>query len=156
MTYFDSRETTKAPAHTHQEDEIQDKSRIRNDVTFPRSRMLVTTKREYTHPKLGKLALAYTKGTGAWQAYIQWPNWLSHSVCEVGSNPTFGGWTYNFRAYNIVPSNSEIITRVENGDTDGVLELFRTGKASPFDRSERGSSLLIVSPSPFSSRRRWD
>lgn len=151
VTYFNGRETARAPAHVHQKVEVQETSHIKSNVTFPRSKMSVTTKREYVPSKLGKIALGYTKGTGAWQAYIQWPNWLSQSIYEVESNPTFGGWMYNYRAYNIVSSNSEIITRVKSGDTGGMLELFRTRKASPFDRDQSGTSLLSVSSSSSSS-----
>ncbi|KAH6900046.1 hypothetical protein B0T10DRAFT_570456 [Thelonectria olida] len=44
--------------------------------------------------------------------------------------------------YNIVPWESEILQKVQDGDSKGVLELFRTRKASPFDRDDTGSSLL--------------
>ncbi|KAF7561846.1 hypothetical protein G7046_g2294 [Stylonectria norvegica] len=107
-----------------------------------RTKQAVTVKKEYTPSKLGRFALAYTKTTGAWQAYVQCPSWLSQSVYEVHSRPTISGWMYNYRVYNIVSRESEVIKRIENGDTDGVLELFSTRKASPFDKDERGYSLL--------------
>ncbi|KAI8688745.1 hypothetical protein NCS55_00129100 [Fusarium keratoplasticum] len=98
--------------------------------------------RRYSPSKLGRLALAYTTTTGAWQAYIQWPSWLSQSVCEIQSSPTLGGWTYNYRMYNIISSKSEIIKKIKVGDKDGVLELFNSRKASPFDKDDEGNSLL--------------
>ncbi|WAO84119.1 Hypothetical protein NCS54_00132500 [Fusarium falciforme] len=76
------------------------------------------------------------------EAYIQWPSWLSQSVCEIQSSPTLGGWTYNYRMYNIISSKSEIIKRIKVGDKDGVLELFNSRKASPFDKDDEGNSLL--------------
>ncbi|UPK99377.1 hypothetical protein LCI18_010312 [Fusarium solani-melongenae] len=90
----------------------------------------------------GRLSLAYTKGTGAWQAYLQFPSWISQSIYVFQSRPTMAGWSFNYRVYNIVSSESEIITRIQNGDRNGVLELFSTRKASPFDKDANGDSLL--------------
>ncbi|KAM5377349.1 hypothetical protein ACJZ2D_005030 [Fusarium nematophilum] len=98
--------------------------------------------RSYSPSRLGRFALAYTNGTGAWQAYVQWPSWLSQSVYEFQSSPTICGWTYNYRVYNIVARDSEIIKRVQRGDKDGVLELFSSRQASPFDKDDSGESLL--------------
>ncbi|KAI1031377.1 hypothetical protein LB504_000519 [Fusarium proliferatum] len=96
----------------------------------------------YTPSKFGRLAMAYATTTGAWQAYLQLPSWLSSSVHELQSTPTGCGWTYNYRVYNVVSSKSEVIQRIEEGDRAGVLELFRNRKASPFDKDEMGQSLL--------------
>lgn len=100
--------------------------------------------RTYSPSKLGRFALAYTTATGAWQAYIQWPSWLSQSVCEIQSSPTLCGWTYNYRMYNIVSTKSEIIQKIRVGDKAGVLELFNSRQASPFDKDQNGQSLLFV------------
>ncbi|KAF5021388.1 hypothetical protein F66182_6577 [Fusarium sp. NRRL 66182] len=96
----------------------------------------------YTPSKLGRFAWAYTTTSGAWQAYIQWPSWLSSSVFELQSSPTICGWTYNYRMYNIVPYKSDVIQKIQKGDKAGVLELFSKRKASPFDKCEYGKSLL--------------
>lgn len=100
--------------------------------------------RTYSPSKLGRFALAYTTATGAWQAYIQWPSWLSQSVCEIQSSPTLCGWTYNYRMYNIISSTSDIIKKIRVGDKAGVLELFNSRQASPFDKDQNGQSLLFV------------
>ncbi|QGI59232.1 uncharacterized protein FFB20_04252 [Fusarium fujikuroi] len=96
----------------------------------------------HTLSKFGRLAMAYATTTGAWQAYLQLPSWFSSSVYELQSTPTGYGWTYNYRVYNVVSSESEIIQRIEGGDRAGVLELFGNRKASPFDKDEMGQSLL--------------
>lgn len=154
MPYFARQETAKPQADEHEKDDFQDKRHGRSSTLASGSRKLVVNRANYASSKLGKFAWAYSQGTGAWQVYIQWPSWLSESIYEIESNPTFGGWMYNFRTYNVVPDNSEIISRVHKGDRDGVLELFRTRKASPFDRDKDGASLLIVSPnSPFIAER---
>ncbi|KAI3587065.1 hypothetical protein IWW34DRAFT_720967 [Fusarium oxysporum f. sp. albedinis] len=96
----------------------------------------------YTPSKFGRFAMAYATTTGAWQAYLQLPSWLSSSVHELQSTPTGCGWTYNYRVYNVVSSESDIIQRIREGDRAGVRELFGTRKASPFDKDEFGHSLL--------------
>lgn len=46
--------------------------------------------------------------------------------------------------YNAVPLNSPIFKMTQTGDVIGVQELFRTGQASPFDRTEDGYTVLDV------------
>lgn len=91
-----------------------------------------------------KFALAHTKSTGAWQAQLQMPKWLSTSVYELISEPAIAGWTYTYRVYNVIPDNSEIIARIKKGDVVGVRQMFSSKKASPFDKSQGGESLLYV------------
>ncbi|KAL6877061.1 hypothetical protein J3F83DRAFT_759385 [Trichoderma novae-zelandiae] len=89
-----------------------------------------------------KFALAHTKSTGAWQAQLQMPKWLSTSMYELISAPAIAGWTYTYRVYNVVPDNSEIIQKINDGDLVGVRQMFSSKKASPFDKSQGGESLL--------------
>ncbi|CEI64675.1 hypothetical protein FVEN_g3188 [Fusarium venenatum] len=96
----------------------------------------------YAPSKLGRFAISYTTATGAWQAYVQWPSWLSSSVYELQSAPTGCGWMYTYRVYNIISSNSDIVQRIKEGDKAGVLELFNRRQASPYDKDENGYSLL--------------
>ncbi|KAL6837023.1 hypothetical protein V8C40DRAFT_228975 [Trichoderma camerunense] len=91
--------------------------------------------------KDARFALTYTD-TGAWQAQVQLPSWLSRSMYEFMSRPSIAGWTYSYRVYNIVPNDSEIMMRIQAGDVVGVQELFSSRRASPFDRSMRNESLL--------------
>ncbi|KAJ4004321.1 hypothetical protein NW766_011625 [Fusarium irregulare] len=109
------------------------------------SRYTAKLNKIYTPSKLGRFAMAYTTASGAWQAYVQWPSWLSSSVYEVQSSPTGCGWMYSYRVYNIVSSDSDIIKRIEKGDKAGVLDLFNKRQASPFDKDENGHSLLYKS-----------
>ncbi|KAF5233310.1 hypothetical protein FANTH_12596 [Fusarium anthophilum] len=98
--------------------------------------------KKYTASRFGRFTMAYATTTGAWQAYLQLPSWLSSSVYELQSTPTGYGWTYNYRVYNVVSYESDIIQRIQKGDRAGVLELFGNRKASPFDKDENGHSLL--------------
>ncbi|KAF5702133.1 hypothetical protein FGLOB1_9764 [Fusarium globosum] len=98
--------------------------------------------KKYTASRFGRFVVAYTTTTGAWQAYLQLPSWLSSSVYELQSTPTGCGWMYNYRVYNAISSNSKIIQKITEGDKDGILELFKAREASPFDKDERGQSLL--------------
>ncbi|PTB65979.1 hypothetical protein BBK36DRAFT_1203298 [Trichoderma citrinoviride] len=61
---------------------------------------------------------------------------------ELISEPAIAGWTYTYRVYNVIPDNSEIIARVKMGDVVGVRQMFSSRKASPFDKSQGGESLL--------------
>lgn len=112
-------------------------------------RLLAQTRRqpfgpqEYKPSKLGRLSLAYAEDTGAWQAYLQWPSWLSQTVYELCAAPVCG-WTCNLRSYSIFPAESEVTRIIEKGDLDSVRELFNSGKVSLFDRDSEGHSLLDV------------
>ncbi|QYS96584.1 hypothetical protein H0G86_003823 [Trichoderma simmonsii] len=94
-----------------------------------------------------RFALAHTKSTGAWQAQLQVPKWLSTSVYEFMSEPAIAGWTYTYRVYNIIPDESEIITKIRSGDVVGVRQIFTSRKASPFDKTIDGKSLLYYAAS---------
>jgi hypothetical protein len=93
----------------------------------------------------GRFSMASTSTKGAWQAYLQLPDWLSPSIHTFQSYPTRSGWSFNYRVYNVVAPDSEIIMRIQNGDKNGVLELFDNRQASPFDKDADGASLLYVS-----------
>ncbi|WZH40328.1 hypothetical protein QYS62_001260 [Fusarium acuminatum] len=90
----------------------------------------------------GRFSMASTSTKGAWQAYLQLPDWLSPSIHTFQSYPTRSGWSFNYRVYNVVAPDSEIIMRIQNGDKNGVLELFDNRQASPFDKDADGASLL--------------
>ncbi|PKK48791.1 hypothetical protein CI102_6677 [Trichoderma harzianum] len=94
-----------------------------------------------------RFALAHTKSTGAWQAQLQVPKWLSTSVYELMSEPAIAGWTYTYRVYNIIPEDSEIIMKIRDGDVIGVRDMFSSKKASPFDKGQGGESLLYYAAS---------
>ncbi|KAM0305178.1 hypothetical protein ACHAPM_001553 [Fusarium culmorum] len=90
----------------------------------------------------GRFSLSYATTTGAWQAYVQLPSWISQSVLELQSSPTSWSSNYSFRVYNVVSFDSAIIQSVRNGDKKRVLELFNSRQASPFDKDQYGGSLL--------------
>lgn len=102
-------------------------------------------RRIYGPSSFGRYAASYTKSTGEWEAYIQLPSWISETIYEFHYAPSLSGWMFNARIYNIVPNDSEIFRRVKQGDEAGVMELFQARKASPFDKDQRGQSLLLVS-----------
>ncbi|KAL7793242.1 hypothetical protein V8C37DRAFT_378907 [Trichoderma ceciliae] len=101
----------------------------------------------FTLSQYARFALTYTATTGAWQAQLCVPSWLSASMYELISAPAIAGWTYSYRVYNIIPNNSEIIMKVADGDLLGVRQMFSSRKASPFDKSQEGESLLYYAAS---------
>ncbi|KAF5004656.1 hypothetical protein FDECE_8860 [Fusarium decemcellulare] len=141
-------EITEDSKHTQKDISVETVETVSEDTTEQHNQSTLVPRRAqklvktYYPSKLGRFALAYTTSTGAWQAYVQWPSWLSSSVCEVQSSPAVCGWTYSYRVYNIISSESEIIAKIRSGDKAGVLELFSSRKASPFDKDEGGHSLL--------------
>lgn len=152
-THYESTQTRKKPAIEADEENKQchKVGKVDDSRVSTVSRYAAKLNKMYAPSKLGRFAMAYTTATGAWQAYVQWPSWLSSSVYELQSAPTGSGWMYTYRVYNIISSNSEIIQRIKEGDKAGVLELFNKRQASPFDKDENGYSLLYVrAPSTLS------
>ncbi|KAH7321345.1 hypothetical protein B0I35DRAFT_212665 [Stachybotrys elegans] len=92
----------------------------------------------------GRFAVRYRKQTGAWRVYIQMPMWLSSSIYELETKPSPTGWSLQSRAYNVIPWDSEIFLRIEHGDLSGVKQMLQTRRASLFDVTESGMSLLGV------------
>lgn len=98
----------------------------------------------FTLSQYVRFALTYSKTTGAWQAEVKIPDWLSRSVYEFMSAPAIAGWTYSYRVYNVIPDDSEIIMKIHDGDVSGVRQMFTSRKASPFDKIRGKESLLSV------------
>ncbi|KAF4978520.1 hypothetical protein FZEAL_5118 [Fusarium zealandicum] len=143
---LESIQYTHVPSVTTMEEsetKLVKKEKSYGPLTNP-SRKAITSSRVYTPSQTGRFAIAYTRGTGSWHAYLQLPSWVSQSVHIFQSCPNISGWSFNYRVYNIVPSDSEIITRIKKGDESGVLELFSSRRASPFDRDASGDSLLYL------------
>ena len=80
------------------------------------------------------------------KARFQTPKWLfgvSRAI-EIYECRLHAGWNFNIRVYNVVPEYSPIFGIARSGDVIGIQELFRTGKASPFDRNPAGATVLDV------------
>ncbi|KAF5576114.1 hypothetical protein FPANT_11069 [Fusarium pseudoanthophilum] len=82
--------------------------------------------------------MAYATTTGACQAYLQLPSWLSSSVYELQSTPTGYGWTYNYRVYNGTASSyiDEPETSMVLHSTTPPYLIARDLKITSFDVSE--------------------
>ncbi|KAF4990952.1 hypothetical protein FGRMN_8143 [Fusarium graminum] len=86
--------------------------------------------------------LAYKKEPKSWRAQVQLPAWLSKAVYDIQVNTAMYSWNFAFRSYNIISHKSEIVQTIEKGDKNGVLKLFDARMASPYDKDQRGYSLL--------------
>jgi len=60
--------------------------------------------------------------------------------------------TITFSKQNIVPDNALVFKLAEEGDIEGILELFREGLASPNDRELNGTTILHVCSKPADIR----
>lgn len=89
--------------------------------------------------------LSYTNESRSWRARIQLPSWMSQAVYDIQFNTTMYSWSFACQSYNIISPESDIVQTIQRGDKDGVLKLFDTRMASPFDKDHRGYSLLYVS-----------
>lgn len=86
---------------------------------------------------------------------LSWPRWITSEVLEVVGMKAPGGWNWYLRVYGVISVDADAVWYVENGDIQGLQDLFASGQASPFDRidSSNGRSLLHVS---ISCRQRID
>ena len=79
-------------------------------------------------------------------ARVRAPTWVylfSHAL-EFCGYQSRAGWMFTFRTYNIVPFEASILEYVKDGDIKSVQRLFSERKASPFDRTVAGFTLLDV------------
>ncbi|KAF4784281.1 hypothetical protein HER10_EVM0006386 [Colletotrichum scovillei] len=86
----------------------------------------------------GRYSFQRSRSNDGWTASLQIP-W-SQCVREL----RWTGWQYRFHSYNIKPDSSPVFETVRNGDLRRLVNLFKTGEATPFDRNESGKSLLYV------------
>lgn len=115
--------------------EIEDSSVSRRD-----SRSVTLSTRNSSTPRKPRNASAYVRHS---VHRLRLSTWWSTTVWELCSAPQ-PGWNYGLRIYNIVPEDSAIMRAIMEDDTNAVVELFRSKKASPFDRDQWNDSLLYV------------
>ena len=79
-------------------------------------------------------------------ARLQPPSWawFCSRAWEICGHHSRSGWMIALRTYNIVPIEAPIIDFVKQGDTVSVQRLLAERKATPFDRSQDGFTLLDV------------
>lgn len=101
-----------------------------------------TKEAAYKGIDLGK---RYTKQKAKLRLRFQISKWLYGvtRAIEIYDSPV--GWDFYIRIYNVIPQNAPIFSMTENGDIAGIQQLFSLEKASPFDRSFDGQTLLDVS-----------
>lgn len=87
----------------------------------------------------------YTQKTGAWKAEVRFPAWVSQKTFALHCATAMAGWNIHCRVYNVVPDDAEIVRMVRHGDRMGVMRLFSSRAASPFDKTANRRSLLYVS-----------
>jgi hypothetical protein len=73
------------------------------------------------------------------------PAWLSNNIWQIALNRSISGWEFTMRTYGVVAADAPIIKACEVGDSLEMQRLFDTGEASPFDQTEYGASLWLLS-----------
>ncbi|KAJ5548031.1 hypothetical protein N7513_005265 [Penicillium frequentans] len=71
------------------------------------------------------------------------PPWLYTKALEVYSERHCHGWQWIFRAYNVIPSTSKVVSLTIAGKVEDLQNLFASKKASPFDRTDRFGYTLL-------------
>lgn len=94
------------------------------------------------------------KQTKRFQSKLKMPRWFSYTnfTWDFSGFQGPSGWTFSFRHYYTVGRKSPTWECVEKGDVSGMQVLFQSKKATPFDRTPWGTTLLdvnIFSPSFF-------
>jgi hypothetical protein len=95
----------------------------------------------------GRVALSFSRDNSACRLYLQMPRWWSDAVWEFTRMSSVAGGSFQYRMYNMRPSNSEIFLSARDGNLKKVQELLDSGQASCLDIDQRGRSLIEV--------RRW-
>lgn len=101
---------------------------------------------KYEPTSTGQLVAASSRERSEWNLSVQLPAWMSRAVWEIQVCWSItGGWQQSLRSFSVRSKHSAIFAVVQKGDVGGMMGMFSTGKASPLDRDEKGSSLLYVS-----------
>jgi hypothetical protein len=81
------------------------------------------------------------------QSKIRMPLWFSRTsrTWDFAVHEIPAGWKHVFRQYYTVDYYSPVVCCINDGDVEGVRELFASKRATPFDRTMYGSTLLDVS-----------
>ena len=77
--------------------------------------------------------------------YIRMTNRISQHALEIFSTKIFGRWQHSFRSYNILTFDDPIYKACVSGDVELVNRLCVEGRATPYDTTSHGWSLLHVS-----------
>lgn len=87
---------------------------------------------------------ALTRKRKVYGARLRLPQWLSRKVLDFQAYQASFSWKFQIRSYAVVPDDALVTQYACNGNLQGMLELFRQGKGSPFDRDDFGGTLLHV------------
>ena len=70
--------------------------------------------------------------------------WIFRRGFSIFATQLYGLWQYSFRSYRIITMQDPIYAACVSGDLGSVQRLCSQGKASPFDRTSSGWTLLHV------------
>ena len=80
--------------------------------------------------------------------YVRLMTWFSQWALEMFTAKSYGRWQYTFRSYRIFTFDDPIYTVCSFGDMELVHRLYVEGKATPYDTTCDGWTLLHVSSNP--------
>lgn len=77
-----------------------------------------------------------------WVAQFRPPKWLCLKYWELLTQQTCAGWQINLTSFNMVPWESDVMEFARCNNWNGICELFREGRASPYDYDPDGGTLI--------------
>jgi hypothetical protein len=69
---------------------------------------------------------------------------MLNRLWDMTGHSAKSGWQINIRTYNIIPEDSLAFQYILYNNIEGLQDLFKKGKASPFDVNTFGYTLLCV------------
>lgn len=104
------------------------------------------TVEEIIRPSLGRKARSRVRTTKRVPKYsYKVTPWLTNQVWELNMTRSSNGWDACLRSYNTVSVESPIFTCCRTGDLAGAMQLLDAGRASVYDRTPEGWTVLHAS-----------
>ncbi len=82
-------------------------------------------------------------------ALYRFPLWLSCKAWQLCYYRAHMGWKCNLATYNIIPENSRQFRLAREGRFSELQQMIAAGRASIFDQTEDGNTMLSVSALPW-------
>lgn len=80
-----------------------------------------------------------------WMTRLEAPFWMSQRAWDLQVSHSTSGWQLNLRPYCIRPHDHPVFKHAQNGETEALFELLKSGQASIYDTVQDGQGVLHVS-----------
>lgn len=123
----------------------QDEARRISGMIRQRKYPVALQRKHHTRTHFGKITFVRSSCATQYRVTVCTPSWLSGFACDIEIRLATPSWQQlNVRQYNIRHQEAEVFSVIRKGDLPELLRLFSLREASPYDRDDRGWSLLHV------------